>query len=97
MLEQGFRTPAQAGVQFHVRSWIPACVGVRFRRDGKWKPIRAGRATRPTFRRACLHTAMATRPERVLVKPGMGFDEGMTVVADEMNQVLAVLHSRAKL
>ena len=47
--------------------------------------------------RVCLHTAMATRPERVLVKPGMGFDEGMTVVANEMNRVLAVLHSRAEL
>ena len=40
--------------------------------------------------RACLHAAMATRPERVLVKPGMGFDEGMTIVANEMNRILAV-------
>jgi methylaspartate ammonia-lyase len=39
--------------------------------------------------RACLHAAMATRPERVLVKPGMGFDEGMTIVANEMNRILA--------
>lgn len=40
--------------------------------------------------RACLHAAMATRPERVLIKPGMGFDEGMTIVANEMNRILAV-------
>lgn len=40
--------------------------------------------------RACLHAAMATRPERVLVKPGMGFDEGMTIVANEMNRILAL-------
>lgn len=40
--------------------------------------------------RACLHAAMATRPERVLVKPGMGFDEGMTIVSNEMNRILAV-------
>ncbi len=40
--------------------------------------------------RACLHAAMATRPERVLVKPGMGFDEGMTIVANEMNRILAI-------
>lgn len=39
--------------------------------------------------RACLHAAMATRPERVLVKPGMGFDEGMTIVANEMNRIMA--------
>lgn len=44
--------------------------------------------------RACVHAAMATRPARVLVKPGMGFDEGMTVVANEMNRVLAVLGAR---
>ena len=43
--------------------------------------------------RACLHAAMATRPERVLVKPGMGFDEGMTIVANEMNRILAYIHS----
>lgn len=40
--------------------------------------------------RACLHAAMATRPERVLIKPGMGFDEGMTIVANEMNRILAL-------
>lgn len=40
--------------------------------------------------RACLHAAMATRPERVLVKPGMGFDEGMTIVSNEMNRILAL-------
>lgn len=45
--------------------------------------------------RACVHAAMATRPERMLVKPGMGFDEGMTVVSNEMNRILAVLHARA--
>ncbi|WP_238986669.1 hypothetical protein, partial [Paracoccus sp. MKU1] len=44
--------------------------------------------------RACLHAALATRPDRVLVKPGMGFDEGMTIVANEMNRVLAVLETR---
>ncbi len=45
--------------------------------------------------RACLHAAMATRPERVLVKPGMGFDEGMTIVANEMNRILAVSARKA--
>lgn len=45
--------------------------------------------------RACLHAAMATRPDRVLIKPGMGFDEGMTIVANEMNRTLAILETRA--
>lgn len=44
--------------------------------------------------RACLHAAMATRPERVLVKPGMGFDEGITIIANEMNRVNSVLNAR---
>ena len=44
--------------------------------------------------RACLHAALATRPERVLVKPGMGFDEGMTIIANEMSRVNSVLASR---
>ncbi len=45
--------------------------------------------------RICLHAAMATRPERVLIKPGMGFDEGMTIISNEMYRVLAVLAGRA--
>ncbi|MBY6141081.1 methylaspartate ammonia-lyase [Leisingera daeponensis] len=44
--------------------------------------------------RACLHAAFATRPDRVLVKPGMGFDEGMTIVANEMSRILTI--SKAK-
>ncbi len=45
--------------------------------------------------RACVNVAQATRPERVLVKPGMGgFDEGMTIVANEMNRNLALLTAR---
>ncbi|MBO9378870.1 methylaspartate ammonia-lyase [Sphingomonas histidinilytica] len=44
--------------------------------------------------RACLHAAIATRPERLLVKPGMGFDEGMTITANEMNRVRSCLASR---
>lgn len=44
--------------------------------------------------RACVHAAFATRPDRVLVKPGMGFDEGMTIVANEMNRILSLLETR---
>lgn len=41
--------------------------------------------------RACVHVALAARPERMLVKPGMGFDEGMTIVGNEMHRALAVM------
>lgn len=44
--------------------------------------------------RACLHAAFATRPDRVLIKPGMGFDEGMTIVGNEMSRILTVLQAK---
>jgi methylaspartate ammonia-lyase len=44
---------------------------------------------------ACVHLAMAARPERMLAKPGMGFDEGFMVVRNEMQRIRAVLASRA--
>lgn len=39
----------------------------------------------------CVHIALAARAERMLVKPGMGFDEGLTIVKNEMERTLAVL------
>jgi methylaspartate ammonia-lyase len=42
----------------------------------------------------CVHLAMATHPERMLAKPGMGFDEGFMVVKNEMERIRAVLASR---
>ncbi|MGH1542206.1 MAG: methylaspartate ammonia-lyase [Arenicella sp.] len=39
----------------------------------------------------CVHLALAARPERMLVKPGMGFDEGMTIVGNEMHRSIAIL------
>lgn len=41
--------------------------------------------------RACVHVAMAARPIRMLVKPGMGFDEGMNIVYNEMHRTMALL------
>lgn len=40
--------------------------------------------------RACIHAAFATRPDRVLVKPGMGFDEGMCIVANEAGRIQTI-------
>jgi methylaspartate ammonia-lyase len=42
----------------------------------------------------CVHLAMATHPQRMLAKPGMGFDEGYMVVKNEMERIRAVLASR---
>lgn len=41
--------------------------------------------------RACVHVALAARPMRLLVKPGMGFDEGMNIVNNEMRRTVALL------
>ncbi|HEA51379.1 hypothetical protein LCGC14_0850210 [marine sediment metagenome] len=41
--------------------------------------------------RTCVHLALAARPMRMLVKPGMGFDEGMNVVSNEMRRSIAML------
>lgn len=41
--------------------------------------------------RMCVHLAVAARAERMLAKPGMGFDEGFTIVNNELERILAVL------
>jgi methylaspartate ammonia-lyase len=41
--------------------------------------------------KVCVHSAIAARAERMLAKPGMGFDEGYMIVNNEMERVLAVL------
>jgi len=38
----------------------------------------------------CTHIAMATQPDQMLAKPGMGVDEGYMVVFNEMNRILAL-------
>jgi len=44
--------------------------------------------------RACVHAAMAARPRLMLAKPGMGFDEGFTIVHNEMRRIMALLPAR---
>ena len=39
----------------------------------------------------CVHVAVATRPDRMLAKPGMGFDEGFMIVNNEMERIIRVL------
>lgn len=38
----------------------------------------------------CVHCAMATQPDQILAKPGMGVDEGYMIVYNEMNRILAL-------
>jgi methylaspartate ammonia-lyase len=42
----------------------------------------------------CVHIAMATQPVQMLAKPGMGVDEGLMIVYNEMNRILAVRKAR---
>lgn len=46
--------------------------------------------------RACVQAAMATRPARLLAKPGMGFDEGLCIVRNEMQRTIQILKARPK-
>lgn len=38
----------------------------------------------------CAHIAMATGPDQILAKPGMGVDEGYMIVYNEMKRILAL-------
>lgn len=38
----------------------------------------------------CVHLAMATLPDQILAKPGMGVDEGYMIVYNEMQRILAI-------
>ena len=42
----------------------------------------------------CVHIAMATGPDQILAKPGMGVDEGYMVVYNEMQRILAILKAK---
>lgn len=44
--------------------------------------------------RSCVHLALAARPMRMLIKPGMGFDEGMNIVYNEMHRTIALLQAK---
>ena len=46
--------------------------------------------------RTCVHLAMATKPDLMLAKPGMGFDEGYTIVNNEMRRISAIIDARLK-
>lgn len=45
----------------------------------------------------CVHCAMATQPDQILAKPGMGVDEGYMIVYNEMNRIMALRKARKNL
>ncbi len=42
----------------------------------------------------CVHVAMATCPDQILAKPGMGVDEGIMIAHNEMRRILALRAAR---
>ncbi len=42
----------------------------------------------------CVNLAMATQPDQILAKPGMGVDEGYMIVYNEMQRILACMKAR---
>lgn len=44
--------------------------------------------------KVCVNIAIATGPDQMLAKPGMGVDEGLMLVYNEMYRTLAIIHSR---
>jgi len=42
----------------------------------------------------CVHVAMATNPDQILAKPGMGVDEGYMIVYNEMQRILAIAKAK---
>ena len=45
----------------------------------------------------CVQCAMATQPDQILAKPGMGVDEGYMIVYNEMNRILAIRNAKKNL
>lgn len=44
----------------------------------------------------CVHVAMATGPDQMLAKPGMGMDEGYMIVFNEMSRILVLRSALAE-
>lgn len=42
----------------------------------------------------CVNVAMATQPDQILAKPGMGVDEGYMIVYNEMQRILAMMQAK---
>jgi methylaspartate ammonia-lyase len=82
------KTPDLGGIQNTIES-------VLYSRDHGMEAYQGGTCNESDISaRACVHAAVAARAERLLAKPGMGFDEGFMLVRNEMERILAVLKAR---
>jgi methylaspartate ammonia-lyase len=64
---------------------------------GGVRPILGGSCTdTDVSARVMAHVALATRPAWVLARPGMGLDEGLQIVSNEMARTLALIEARAE-
>lgn len=83
------KTPDLGGVHTIVEA-------IRYCRDRDVEAYQGGTCNETDISaRVCVHLALAARPMRMLVKPGMGFDEGMVVVYNEMMRTLTLLEARS--
>jgi len=84
------KTPDLGGIQDTIRSVI-------YCRELGMEAYQGGTCNETDISaRACVQAAMATRPARLLAKPGMGFDEGYSIVRNEMERTLRILKARPK-
>ncbi len=44
--------------------------------------------------KVAVHVALATRPDLIMARPGMGVDEGIMLIQNEMARTLALIHAR---
>ena len=82
------KTPDLGGIQNTVEA-------IRYAKDNAVGAYQGGTCNETDVSaRCCVHVALAARPDRMLAKPGMGFDEGFAIVNNEMERIITILCSR---
>ncbi|MHB1833675.1 MAG: methylaspartate ammonia-lyase [Solirubrobacteraceae bacterium] len=76
------KTPDLGGLHHSVEAVLDC------RRHGVLAHIGGSCAETDRSARACVHVALATGADQILAKPGMGVDEGLTIVGNEMARTL---------
>lgn len=82
------KTPDLGGIQ-HI---VEAVLYCRSKGIGAYQGGTCNETDRSS--QVCVHLAMATNPDQILAKPGMGVDEGYMIVYNEMQRILAVRKRR---
>ena len=79
------KTPDLGGVQNIVKS-------ILYCKEHKIEAYQGGTCNETDISaKTCVHIAFAARADRILAKPGMGFDEGFTIVKNEMERIMTIL------